>query len=148
MQLLANLCSEKHDKKLVGRNDIEDALKTLDKLTQEARMAVAEILKLTHVTNGTPSVLATRDLILNAYTSVSAFDTLLLRGAPAVYSTQVFKGNHVEVSPPFRFWSIIVLHPGRNEKRISHSQLSGTVVVCVELLFDVQACTWSKFSGR
>jgi hypothetical protein len=33
-------------KKLVGRNDIEDALKRLDKLTQdEARMAIAENLK-------------------------------------------------------------------------------------------------------
>ena len=36
-------------KKLVGRNDIEDALKRLDKLTQdEARMAIAENLKVTH----------------------------------------------------------------------------------------------------
>jgi hypothetical protein len=36
-------------KKLVGRNDIEDALKRLDKLTQdEARMAIAETLKITH----------------------------------------------------------------------------------------------------
>jgi hypothetical protein len=33
-------------KKLVGRNDIEDALKRLDKLTQdEARMAIAENLR-------------------------------------------------------------------------------------------------------
>jgi hypothetical protein len=35
-------------KKLVGRNDIEDALKRLDKLTQdEARMAIVENLKVT-----------------------------------------------------------------------------------------------------
>jgi hypothetical protein len=35
-------------KKLVGRNDIEDALKRLDNLTQdEARMAIAETLKVT-----------------------------------------------------------------------------------------------------
>jgi hypothetical protein len=35
-------------KKLVGRNDIEDALKRLDNLTQdEARMAIAENLKAT-----------------------------------------------------------------------------------------------------
>ncbi|KAH9978919.1 hypothetical protein BGW80DRAFT_1281762 [Lactifluus volemus] len=40
---------EKYVKKLVGRNDIEDALKRLDKLTQdEARMAIAETLKITH----------------------------------------------------------------------------------------------------
>ena len=41
---------EKYVKKLVGRNDIEDALKRLDKLTQEeARMAVAQILMLAHI---------------------------------------------------------------------------------------------------
>jgi ribosome recycling factor len=33
----------------VGRTDIEDALKRLDKLTQdEVRMATAQLLKLTH----------------------------------------------------------------------------------------------------
>jgi hypothetical protein len=37
-------------KKLVGRTDIEDALRRLEKLTQEeARMATAEGLKATHV---------------------------------------------------------------------------------------------------
>jgi hypothetical protein len=36
-------------KKLIGRTDMEDALKRLDKLTQEeARMAVAENLRATH----------------------------------------------------------------------------------------------------
>ena len=36
-------------KKLIGRTDIEDALKRLDKLTQEeARMATAQVLKATH----------------------------------------------------------------------------------------------------
>ena len=49
---------------------MEDALKRLDKLTQEeARMAAAEILKLTHIVdskvdtviNGTFSVLATQE---------------------------------------------------------------------------------------
>jgi hypothetical protein len=36
-------------KKLVGRTEIEDALKRLDKLTQEeARMAAAETLKIAH----------------------------------------------------------------------------------------------------
>ncbi|KAN0128638.1 hypothetical protein V8E53_013557 [Lactarius tabidus] len=37
-------------KKLIGKKEMEDALKRLDKLTQdEARMAAAEILKLTHI---------------------------------------------------------------------------------------------------
>ena len=41
--------SEKYFKKLVGRTDLEDALKRLDRLTQEeARMATAEMLKATH----------------------------------------------------------------------------------------------------
>ena len=36
-------------KRLIGRTDMEDALKRLDKLTQEeARMAVAQNLKTTH----------------------------------------------------------------------------------------------------
>ena len=40
---------EKHLKKLMGKTDIEDALKRLDKLTQdEVRMATAQLLTLTH----------------------------------------------------------------------------------------------------
>ena len=40
---------EKYGKKLIGRTDMEDALKRLDKLTQEeARMAVAQNLRATH----------------------------------------------------------------------------------------------------
>jgi hypothetical protein len=43
---LTDIYLEKYVKKVVGRNDIEDALKRLDKLTQdEARMAIAENLK-------------------------------------------------------------------------------------------------------
>ena len=39
---------EKFLKKLLGRNDVEDALKRLDKLTrEEAKMATAEVLKVT-----------------------------------------------------------------------------------------------------
>jgi hypothetical protein len=47
--MLTEQCSEKYVKKLVGRTEIEDALKRLDKLTQEeARMAAAQNLKVTH----------------------------------------------------------------------------------------------------
>ena len=47
--MYANLCSEKLLKKLVGKKNIEDALRRLDKLTQEeARMAAAQILSLMH----------------------------------------------------------------------------------------------------
>jgi hypothetical protein len=49
MTLFAELCSEKYAKKVMGRTDIEDTLKRLDKLThEEARMATAENLKATH----------------------------------------------------------------------------------------------------
>ena len=71
-------------KKLIGKKEIEDALKRLDKLTQdEASMAAAEILKLTHVVdnkvtsvqtsliNGTSSMFGTWDLSMNTYTSFS-----------------------------------------------------------------------------
>jgi hypothetical protein len=49
---------EKLLKKLLGRNDVEDALKRLDKLTQEeARMATAEVLKITRGVDGNVKVL-------------------------------------------------------------------------------------------
>ena len=45
----ADRSSEKYLKKLLGKTEIEDALKRLDKLTQdEARMATAQLLTLTH----------------------------------------------------------------------------------------------------
>ena len=47
--MLSEQCSENAGKKLIGRTDMEDALKRLDKLTQEeTRMAVAQNLKATH----------------------------------------------------------------------------------------------------
>jgi hypothetical protein len=43
-----DLHAEKYLKKLIGRKDIEDALRRLDQLTQEeARMAAIEVLKIT-----------------------------------------------------------------------------------------------------
>ena len=47
--MLTERYSETFMKRLIGRADIEDALKRLDKLTQEeARMAAAQNLKVTH----------------------------------------------------------------------------------------------------
>jgi hypothetical protein len=66
--IFANLRLGKFLKKLIGKKEMEDALKRLDKLTQdEARMAAAEILKLTHLVdskvtsliNGTPGMFGT-----------------------------------------------------------------------------------------
>ena len=49
MFLLIKRCLEKYAKKLIGRTDLEDALKRLDKLThEEAWMGIAENLRATH----------------------------------------------------------------------------------------------------
>jgi hypothetical protein len=62
-------CSEKYGKRLIGRTDMEDALKRLDKLTnEEARMAIAENLRATHavderVRGVTEQVLAVDDRV-------------------------------------------------------------------------------------
>ena len=46
---MAERCLEKYAKRLIGRTNIEDALKRLDKLTQEeAWMGIAQNLKATH----------------------------------------------------------------------------------------------------
>ncbi|KAH9165583.1 hypothetical protein EDB89DRAFT_1911292 [Lactarius sanguifluus] len=50
LESYTSLRPERYLKKLIGKKEIEDALKRLDKLTQEeARMAAAEILKLMHI---------------------------------------------------------------------------------------------------
>ena len=64
--MYANLCLEKFLKKLAGRKDIEDALRRLDRLTQEeALMAAAQILNLTHtVDNKVTSVGTKLDVVM------------------------------------------------------------------------------------
>ena len=47
--MLIERCLEKYARKLIGRTDIEDALKRLDKLThEEAWMGIAQNLRATH----------------------------------------------------------------------------------------------------
>ncbi len=64
-------CPEKYGKRLIGRTDVEDSLKRLDKLThEEARMAIAENLRATHavderVRGVTEQVLAVDDRVAN-----------------------------------------------------------------------------------
>jgi hypothetical protein len=49
--MFAELCVEKFFRKLAGMADLEDSLKKLDRLTQEeARIALSEVLKITHNT--------------------------------------------------------------------------------------------------
>ena len=56
-------------KKLIGKKEMEDALKRLDKLTQdEARLAAAENLKLTHVVDN----------------KVTSLQTSLIKGTPGM----------------------------------------------------------------
>ena len=45
---IADRNSEKYLKTLFGRRDVEDALGRLDRLTQEARMATVQFLKVAH----------------------------------------------------------------------------------------------------
>jgi hypothetical protein len=53
-------------KKLIGNNDIEDALKRLDRLTQEeARMASAELLKLTNAVGSEVREIADNVLVVD-----------------------------------------------------------------------------------
>ena len=48
--LLSDICLGKYLNRLLGKSDIDGALKRLDTLTQEeARMAIAELLKVTHL---------------------------------------------------------------------------------------------------
>jgi len=61
-------------KKLIGRTEIEDALKRLDKLThEEARMATAQVLKATHTVDA--SVRAVHDKLAE-----------VMDGTPSVFS--------------------------------------------------------------
>ena len=68
------LFSEKYIKRLVGRTEIEDALKRLDKLTQEeARMANAQVLKVAHVVDD--RVKGVADEVAGVGARVAAVDT-------------------------------------------------------------------------
>ena len=50
---MADSCLEKYFRRLIGYRDLEDSLEKLDSLTQEkARMASAELLKMTHSVDG------------------------------------------------------------------------------------------------
>jgi archaellum component FlaC len=63
---LTTLCSEKYLKKLIGKNDVEDALKRLDRLTQEeARMAAAQLLKVTNTIDNRVGGIADNMLVVD-----------------------------------------------------------------------------------
>lgn len=59
--LLIEGCLEEIAKRLIGRTEIEDALRRLDKLTrEEVRMATAQNLKATHTVVGTVAAIDDR----------------------------------------------------------------------------------------
>jgi hypothetical protein len=63
---LTKLFSEKYLKKLMGKNDIDDALKRLDRLTQEeARMAAAQLLKVTNTMDNRVGGIADNVLVVD-----------------------------------------------------------------------------------
>jgi prophage DNA circulation protein len=58
--------SEKYVKKLMGKNDVEDALKRLDRLTQEeARMASAQLLEITNAIDSEVREIADNVLVVD-----------------------------------------------------------------------------------
>jgi hypothetical protein len=57
---------EKYLKKLIGKNDIEDALRSLDRLTQEeAQMASAQLLKITNTIDNRVGEIADNMLVVD-----------------------------------------------------------------------------------
>jgi hypothetical protein len=62
---LTKTFSEKYLKKLIGKNDIEDALKRLDRLTQEARMAAAQLPKVTNTIDNRAGGIADNVLVVD-----------------------------------------------------------------------------------
>ena len=83
-------CPEKYGKRLIGRTDMEDALKRLDKLThEEARMAIAENLRATHavderVREVTEQVLAVDDRVANVSDRVAE----VIHGVKIIFSPE------------------------------------------------------------
>jgi hypothetical protein len=83
-------CPEKFGMRLIGRTDMEDALKRLDKLThEEARMAIAENLRATHavderVRGVTEQVLAVDDRVANVNDRVAE----VIHGVKIIFSPE------------------------------------------------------------
>ncbi len=70
--------SEKYLKKLIGKTDIEDALKRLDKLTsEEVRMATAQVLEATHTVDD--KVGRVEDKVLDVDNKVAGVDDRVAR---------------------------------------------------------------------
>jgi anion-transporting ArsA/GET3 family ATPase len=70
---LTEKCLGKYLKKLIGRTDIEDALKRLEKLTnEEVRMATAQVLKAAHTVDDRVGVV--ENVVLDVDNKVAGVD--------------------------------------------------------------------------
>ena len=109
--MLTEGCLEKYVKKLIGRSKIEDALKRLDKLTQEeARMAAAQNLKVTHTVDDrvkgvADAVAGVDDRVQQMVDEVKRLSSPKLivvdYGAlPILSGNQLREGIHKWLSPP------------------------------------------------
>ena len=89
---LANVCSAKYFKKLAGKRDMEDTGERLDRLTQEeARMAAAQILKLTHGVDNKVKVVDDSDKVTGISNNVKDVDdkiNIVLNGTLNTFATQ------------------------------------------------------------
>jgi hypothetical protein len=87
-------------KTLIGKADLEDALKKLDKLTQEeARMAIAENLGATHVVDERVRGVMERVLSVERLSSPNLID--IGHGALCIISeNQLRESIHKWISPP------------------------------------------------
>jgi tetrahydromethanopterin S-methyltransferase subunit G len=99
MTTVTEKCPEKYGKRLIGRTDVEDALKRLDKLTnEEARMAIAENLRATHavderVMGVTEQVLAVDDRLANVDDRVANVNDKVTEVIHGVYQSFSVMGN-------------------------------------------------------
>ena len=114
----ANRSVEKYLKKLIGKKEMEDALKRLDKLTQEeARMATAETLRLTQIVDN--KVTAVDNKVMTVDNKVTTAvngeprvnNWLYLLNARALVRRQRNKASCPENSMQRRRHKMFVIHP-------------------------------------
>ena len=85
--MLTEVCSEKYLKNLIGRAKTKDALKRLDKLTQEeARMTAAQNLKVTHTVDD--RVRGVADAVVAVNNRVAGVDDQMQRAADEANETK------------------------------------------------------------
>jgi hypothetical protein len=100
------VCSEKYAKKVIGRTDIEDALKRLDKLThEEAWMGIAQNLKATNAVGENVMIVVDKvEAIDSGVVSVKRLSSNLViadcRVLPILSGNQLRESIHKWLSPP------------------------------------------------